>query len=91
MTNHPIPDTILIEKRGFMLIAKREENQTVCYTYDVRVTIQVFAENLEAANDKLDSEGGYVSSRIVKLINTNTVYESKNDDEESTEEPSETV
>jgi hypothetical protein len=74
-----------------MLIAKREENQTVCYTYDVRVTIQVFAENLEAANDKLDSEGGYVSSRIVKLINTNTVYESKNDDEESTEEPSETV
>jgi hypothetical protein len=74
-----------------MLIAKREENQTVCYTYDVNMTIQVFAENLEAANHKLDAEGGYISSRTVKLVNTNTVYESKNDDEDSTEEPSETV
>jgi hypothetical protein len=91
LTNHYIPDTIIIEKRGFMLIAKREENQTVCYTYDVRMTVQVFAENLETANEKLNGEGGYVSSRIVTLLNTNTVYESNNDDEDSTEEPSETV
>jgi hypothetical protein len=74
-----------------MLIAKREENQTVCYTYDVNMKVQVFAENLEAANLKLDSEGGYVSSRMVTLLNTNIVYESKTDDEGSTEEPSETV
>ena len=77
-------------ERGPMFITKREEKETNCYTYKVEMTVQVFAENLDQANDRLESNGGYVSSREVVLLNTNTVYEST-DDEGSTEEPSETV
>jgi hypothetical protein len=72
-----------------MFITKREEKETNCYTYKVEMTVQVFAENLDQANERLESNGGYVSSREVVLLNTNTVYESS--DEGSTEEPSETV
>jgi hypothetical protein len=77
-------------ERGIMFITKREEKETNCYTYKVEMTVQVFAENLDQANERLESNGGYVSSREVVLLNTNTVYEST-DDEGSTEEPSETV
>ena len=77
-------------ERGPMFITKREEKETNCYTYKVEMTVQVFAENLDQANERLESNGGYVSSREVVLLNTNTVYEST-DDEGSTEEPSETV
>ena len=77
-------------ERGPMFITKREEKETNCYTYKVEMTVQVFAENLDQANERLESNGGYVSSRAVTLLNTNTVYEST-DDEGSTEEPSETV
>jgi hypothetical protein len=73
-----------------MFITKREEKETNCYTYKVEMTVQVFAENLDQANERLESNGGYVSSREVALLDTNTVYEST-DDEGSTEEPSETV
>ena len=76
--------------RGPMFITKREEKETNCYTYKVEMTVQVFAENLDQANERLESNGGYVSSREVALLDTNTVYEST-DDEGSTEEPSETV
>ena len=78
-------------ERGPMFITKREEKETNCYTYKVEMTVQVFAENLDQANDRLEQNGGYVSSREVVLLNTNTVYEGKDTDEDSTEEPSETV
>ena len=76
-----------------MFITKREEKETNCYTYKVEMVIQIFAENLEQANARLDENGGYISSREVALLDTNTVYEApiKDDDEDSTEEPSETV
>jgi hypothetical protein len=73
-----------------MFIVKNQEKETNCYTYKVQMVVQVFAENLDQANDRLEANGGYVSSREVILLNTNTVYEST-DDEGSTEEPSETV
>ena len=72
-----------------MFITKREEKETNCYTYKVEMTVQVFAENLEQANDRLNENGGYVSSREVTLLDTNTVFEGKGTDEGST--PSETV
>jgi hypothetical protein len=80
-------------ERGPMFITKREEKETNCYTYEVKMVIQVFAENLEQANARLDENGGYISSREVTLLNSNTVFEApiKDDDEDSTEEPSETV
>jgi hypothetical protein len=38
------------------------------------MVVQVFAEDLEKASEKLEKEGGYVSSRKVSLLNKNTVY-----------------
>jgi hypothetical protein len=78
-------------ERGIMFITKREEKETNCYTYKVEMVVQVFAENLEQANDRLEANGGYVSSREVTLLNSNTVFEGNSTDEDSTEEPSETV
>lgn len=69
-----------------MFISKKEEKETICFTYEVKMVIQVFAEDLESANDKLDKDGGYVSSRIVSLLNKNTVHT-----EDSTNESSETI
>ena len=57
-----------------MFINKEEEKETICYTYEVKMVVQVFAEDLEKANEKLEKEGGYVSSRKVNLLNKNTVY-----------------
>ena len=62
-----------------MFINKEEEKETICYTYEVKMVVQVFAEDLEKANDKLEKEGGYVSSRKVNLLNKNTVYVSDPD------------
>ena len=76
--------------RGPMFITKREEKETNCYTYKVEMTVQVFAENVEQANVRLDENGGYVSSREVTLLDTNVVYTGPKD-EDSTKEPSETV
>jgi hypothetical protein len=62
-----------------LFINKEEEKETICYTYEVKMVVQVFAEDLEKANDKLEKEGGYVSSRKVNLLNKNTVYVSDPD------------
>ena len=75
-------------ERGPMFITKREEKETNCYTYKVEMTVQVFAENLEQANARLDENGGYISSREVTLLDSNVVFTGKDDD---TKEPSETV
>ena len=47
---------------------------TVCYSYEVTMVVQVFAENEEAAKDKLDKDGGFVSSRKVLLKDAITLY-----------------
>jgi hypothetical protein len=75
-------------ERGIMFITKREEKETNCYTYKVEMVVQVFAENLEQANERLEANGGYVSSRVVDLLDSNVVYTGQDDD---TKEPSETV
>jgi hypothetical protein len=57
-----------------MFIEKKEEKETICFTYEVKMVIQVFAEDLKKANEKLDKEGGYISSRRVSLLNKNVVF-----------------
>jgi hypothetical protein len=56
-----------------------EEKPTICFTYEIKMVVQVFAEDLEKANEKLDKEGGYISSRRVSLLNKNTVYDPSED------------
>lgn len=69
-----------------MFIEKKEEKETICFTYEVKMVIQVFAEDLTKANEKLDTEGGYVSSRRVSLLNKNTVFTESKDTEKNTKE-----
>lgn len=43
---------------------------TRCYTYEVRMIIQVLADDEDTAKKQLDDKGGYVSSREVKLLDS---------------------
>jgi len=63
-----------------MFIKNDEEKETICYTYEVKMVVQVFAEDIEKANEKLEKEGGYVSSRKVSLLNKNTVFSAADPD-----------
>lgn len=47
-----------------------ETTQTNCYTYEVKMIIQVLAETEDAAKKQLDDKGGYVSSRKVTLLDS---------------------
>jgi len=67
-----------------MFIEKKEEKETICFTYEVKMVIQVFAEDLKKANEKLEKEGGYVSSRRVSLLNKNTVFTEQKDTDKNT-------
>jgi hypothetical protein len=67
-----------------MFIDKKEEKETICFTYEVKMVIQVFAEDLKKANEKLEKEGGYVSSRRVSLLNKNTVFTEQKDTDKNT-------
>lgn len=49
-------------------------NPTSCYSYEVTMVVQIMAENEEAAKEKLDKEGGFVSSRNVELKDAVTLY-----------------
>lgn len=40
---------------------------THAYTYEVKMVVQVLAEDEKAARQRLDDQGGYVTSRKVEL------------------------
>ena len=35
-----------------------EKKATVCYSYEVKMVVQIFAENEESAKEKLDKDNG---------------------------------
>lgn len=41
---------------------------TQCFTYEVTMQVQVLAESLEEADEKIDTQGGYMSERSRKLL-----------------------
>ena len=41
---------------------------TKCYTYEVKMIIQILAEDEDTAKMNLDEKGGYVTNRHVKLL-----------------------
>lgn len=47
---------------------------TSCFTYKVEMIIQILAEDEESARDQLDKNGGYVTSRKVKLMDSINLY-----------------
>lgn len=52
----------------------KEKNSTKCYTYAVSMVIQILAENEQSAKEKLDKEGGYVTSRVTNLVDAVSLY-----------------
>jgi hypothetical protein len=57
-------------------MTKKEEEakQTNCYSYEVVMVVQIFAEDEDSARTKLDSEGGFVSKRSIKLKDAVPLY-----------------
>jgi hypothetical protein len=47
-----------------------EKLDTTCYTYKVEMIIQVLAETEPKALEKLNKDGGYVTNRSVKLLDS---------------------
>jgi hypothetical protein len=47
-----------------------KKDQTRCFTYEVKMIIQILADNEESAKQQLDDKGGYVSSRSVSLLDS---------------------
>mgnify|MGYP000470956677 CR=1 FL=1 len=59
----------------------KDRKPTVCYSYEVKMVVQIFAENEEAAKEKLDKDGGFVSSREVALKDAVTLYSGEGEEE----------
>lgn len=57
------------------VIKVKEEKVTKCYTYEVKMIIQVICDDDDkAAQVKLDKEGGYVTKREVTLVDAVSLY-----------------
>lgn len=56
---------------------KEEAKQTICYSYEVSMVVQIFAEDEDSAKTKLDSEGGFVSKRSIELKDAVPLYSGK--------------
>lgn len=61
----------------------KQQEATSCFTYEVTMTVQVFAENLEEANRKIEAEGGHVSRRNVLLKDTVKIFDGSEDETET--------
>jgi hypothetical protein len=49
---------------------------TTVYTYEIKMIVQVLNEGDEkAARESLDQNGGYVTSRVVRILNSTELRE----------------
>ncbi len=51
-----------------------DNETTSCYSYKVEMVVQILAPDEKAAREKLDANGGYVSSRNVILMDSISLY-----------------
>ena len=52
-----------------------QNEKTNCFTYKVEMIVQVLADDESKAQEKLDKEGGYVSKRTVKLMDSVSLFD----------------
>jgi hypothetical protein len=65
---------------------KPEHKPTSCFTYEVKMVIQILAKDKIEADVKLDAEGGFISKREVTFRDMVELYSGEPDlDEEATE------
>ena len=55
--------------------------KTNCFTYKVEMVVQILAKDETTAREQLDKNGGYVSNRTVKLMDSVSLYSGDNSDE----------
>ncbi len=48
----------------------KDNQKTSCFTYKVEMIVQILANDETKAKEQLDSNGGYVSNRTVKLMDS---------------------
>ena len=53
-----------------IFLNKGNNVKTKCYTYEVKMLVQILADDESTAAQQLDEKGGFVSDRQVKLIKT---------------------
>ena len=53
-----------------VFLNKGNNVKTKCYTYEVKLLVQILADDESTAAQQLDEKGGFVSDRQVKLIKT---------------------
>lgn len=60
-------------------MTKKDEGtlSTHAYTYEVKMVVQILAEDEKAARERLDGQGGYVTSREVKLKDSVALFNGK--------------
>ena len=63
--------------KGTMAKDKEESLATQAYTYEVVMVIQILAEDEKSAREKLDGQGGYVTSRKVTLRDCVSLFNGK--------------
>jgi len=50
---------------------------THAYTYEIKMVVQILAEDEKSARERLDNQGGYVTSREVKLKDSVALFNGK--------------
>lgn len=60
-------------------MTKKDEGTlpTHAYTYEVKMIVQILAEDEKSARERLDGQGGYVTSREVKLKDSIALFNGK--------------
>jgi hypothetical protein len=63
-------------------MTKKDEGtlSTRAYTYEVKMVVQILAEDEKEARNRLDSQGGYVTSREVVLKDSIPLFNGKDKD-----------
>lgn len=61
------------------MTTKKDEGTlaTHAYTYEVTMIVQILAEDEKSARQRLDDQGGYVTSRIVNLKDSTLLFNGK--------------
>ena len=47
---------------------------TQCFSYEVNMLVHIIADDETTAQNQLNEQGGIVTKRDVKLVNTTTLY-----------------
>jgi len=59
-----------------------KKQTTNVYTFQVNMTVEILSESPREAREKLDQQGGYISSRSVRLKSTTELKSEEEPDEE---------